>query len=168
MRTRRKKRGHHQRLPGATGSTPGNSQPPRGRMSTPVRHPQLLQPPQYPQPPLSAANENSSRPNLLDQADISRLYKQAHSSLSKDTTARSRQGNFSGSPYWASNKNRYMTGPPREAVSVSQIASIKETDPVQTPHSAALPDIAIDVGLEPPEAAAISRVPREDRLPVIL
>ena len=61
-----------------------------------------------------------------------------------------------------------MTGPPREAVSVSQSGSIKETDPVQTPQSAALPDVAIDIGLEMPEAAAISRIPHEDHPTVIL
>ena len=44
MKPRRKKREHHQRLPGATGSAPRSSQPPRGRMSTPVKHPQLPQP----------------------------------------------------------------------------------------------------------------------------
>ena len=170
MRPRRRKRKHHQRLPGATGSAPGTSQPPRGRMSTSVKLPQ------HPQPPRSAANENSSRANLPDQADHGQLYKWAHSSISKESTARSRRDNFSGStlsfrskrshrdyfsgsPYRAINKNRYMTGPPREAISLSQSDSREETDPVQTPPRAALPDVAIDVGLEPPEAAATSRIP---------
>ena len=97
MRPRRKKREHHQRLPGAIRSAPGTSQPPRGQMSTSVKHPQLPQPLQHPQPPRSAANENSSQANLPDQTDIGRLYKRAHSSLSKDATARSRQDSFSGS-----------------------------------------------------------------------
>ena len=44
IRPRRGKREHHhQRLPRATGSAPGTSPPPRGRMSTPVKHPQLPQ-----------------------------------------------------------------------------------------------------------------------------
>ena len=59
-----------------------------------------------------------------------------------------------------------MTGPPREAISISQSDSTKETDPVQTPPRAALPDVSIDMGLEPPEAAATSRIPRQDRPPV--
>ena len=83
MRPRRKKREHHQRLPGATGSVPGTSPPPRGRMSTPVKHPQL---PQHHQSPRSTANENSSGAHLPDQPDPGRLYKQAHSSISKEST----------------------------------------------------------------------------------
>ena len=80
---RRKREHHHQRLPGATGSTPGTSPSPRGRMSTPVKHPQLPQLPQPHQPPRPAANENSSRAHLPDQPDPSRLYKRALSSISK-------------------------------------------------------------------------------------
>ena len=90
MRPRRRKREHHQRLPGANGSAPGTSQPPRGRMSTSVKHPQLPQLPQHHQPPRSTANENSSRANLPDQADPGRLYKRAHSSISKESTERFR------------------------------------------------------------------------------
>ena len=99
-------------------------------MSTSVKHPQLPQFPQHPQPPRSAANENSSRA-IPDQAYHGRLYKRAHSSISKESTVRSRRDNFSGSmlsflskrshrdyfsgsPYWAINKNQYMTGNPRE------------------------------------------------------
>ena len=151
-------------------------------MSTSVKHPQL---PQHPQPPHSAANENSSQANLPDQADLGRLYKRAHSSISKESTSRSRRDNFSGStlsfrskrshrdyfsgsPYRAINKNQYMTGPPREAISLSQSDSIKESDPVQNPPHAALPDVVIDIGLELPEGAATSRFPREDRPPVVL
>ena len=61
MRPRRRKRDHHQRLPGANGRAPGTSQPPRGRMSTSVKHPKLPQLTQHHQPPRSTANENSSR-----------------------------------------------------------------------------------------------------------
>ena len=61
-----------------------------------------------------------------------------------------------------------MTGPPQEAIPVLQSDSREETDPVQTPPRAALPDVAIDVGLEPPEAAATSCIPREDCPPVVL
>ena len=61
-----------------------------------------------------------------------------------------------------------MTGPPREAISLSQSDGRKETGPVQTPPLAALPDISIDVGLEPPEAASTSRILCEDRPPVVL
>ena len=89
MRPRRKRKEHHQH-PGASGSAPGTSQPPRCSMSTPVKHLQPHQLPQHPQPPRSAANQNSSRPNLLEQAELGRLYKPAHSSLSKDSTTRSR------------------------------------------------------------------------------
>ena len=96
MRPHRKRKEHHHHL-GASGSTPGTSQPPRCSMSASVKHPQPPQLPQHPQPPRSAANHNSARPDLLDQAKLGRLYKPTCSSLSKDTTTRSRRDNFSGS-----------------------------------------------------------------------
>ena len=146
---------------------------------------QLPQPPQHPQPPRSAANQNSSRNNPLDQAELGWLYKPAHSSLSKDSTTRSRRDYFSGSnlsfsskrshrdyfsgsPSGLLNKNQYMTDPLQEAISISLAARRKETDPAQTPPRSALPDVAIDVGVELPEAAATSRIPHEDRPPVVL
>ena len=89
MRPWRKRREHHQQ-PGTSGSAPGNSQPPRSQRSTPVKHPQLPQLPQPHQPPRPAANENLSQAHLTDQPDLGQLYKQAHLSLSKDTTTRSR------------------------------------------------------------------------------
>ena len=165
---------------------PGNSQPPRSQRSTPVKHPQLPQLPQPHQPPRPAANENLSRTHLPDQPDPSWLYKQAHPSLSKDTTTRSHRDNFSGSnlsfncsqrshrdyfsgsPCWAFIKNWHMTDPLREASSVSLTAVRESTDPVQTPPHTALPDVVIDVGLEPPEAAATARIQRADRPPVVL
>ena len=61
-----------------------------------------------------------------------------------------------------------MTNPLREAISVSLTAVRKRSDPVQTPLRAALLDVVIDVGVEPPEAAATSRIQREDRPPVVL
>ena len=61
-----------------------------------------------------------------------------------------------------------MTDPLREAISVSLTARREETDPAQTPPRAALPDVTIDVGAEPPEAAATSHIPCEDRPPVVL
>ena len=154
-------------------------------MSTSVKHPQLPQLPQHHQPPRSTANENSSRANLPDQADPGRLYKRAHSSISKESTERSRRDNFSrstlsfsskrshrdyfsGSPCRAINKKQYMTDPHREAISLSQSGCRQEMDPILTPPRAALPDVAIEVGLEPPEAASTSRIPREDQPPVIL
>ena len=154
-------------------------------MSTPVKHPQLPQLPQPHQPPRPAANENSSRAHLPDQPDPRRLYKRAHSSISKESTTRSRQDNFSGSnlsfsskrshrdyfsgsPYQAINKNKSLTDPCREAILLSQSGCRQETDPILTPPRAALPDVAIEVGPEPPEAASTSRIPREDRPPVIL
>ena len=101
MRPRRRKREHpyHQR-PGITGSQPGvvkitaglscskgpfswplgqpgTSQSPSSTMSTPVKHPQAFQRPRHPKPPRSAANHNSARPNLLDQAELGRLCKSA-------------------------------------------------------------------------------------------
>ena len=185
MRPRSKRREHHQQ-PGASGSAPGNRQPPRSQRSTPVKHPQLPQLPQPHQPPRPAANENSSRAHLPDQPGLGRLYKQAHPSLSKDTTTRSCRDNFSGSnlsfncsqrshrhyfsgsPCRAFNKNWHMTDPLQEASSVSLIAGGERTDPVQAPPCAALPDVAIDVGLEPPEAPATARIQRADRPPVVL
>ena len=185
MRLRKKKREHHQRLLGATGSEPGTNQPPRGWMSTSVKHPSFPSFRSIHSLPAQQPMRIWPGANLPDQADPGRVYKRAHSSISKESTARSRRDNFSrstlsfcskrshrdyfaGSPYWAINKNQYMTGPPREAISVSQSDSTKETDPVQTPPHAALPDVSIDVGLEPPKAAATSRIPREDRPPVVL
>ena len=44
----------------------------------------------------------------------------------------------------------------------------ERSDPAQTPPRAALPDVSIDVGAEPPEAAASARIPRADRPPVVL
>ena len=96
MSPRRKRREHHQQ-PGASGSATGNSQPPISQRSTPVKHPKLPQLPQPHQPPRPAANENSSRAHLPGQPDVGRLYKQAHPTLNKDTSTRSRQDNFSGS-----------------------------------------------------------------------
>ena len=52
-------------------------------MSASVKHPQPLQLPQHPQPPRLAANHNLARPNLLDQAELGRLYKPACSNLNK-------------------------------------------------------------------------------------
>ena len=142
--------------------------------------------PQHPQPPRSAANHNSARPNLLDQAELGRLYKPACSSLSKESTTRSRRDYFSGSnlslncsqrsprdyfsgsPCWAVNKNWLLTDPLREASSVASIAVRESSDPAQTPPHAALPDVALDVGAEPPEAAATSRILRAECAPVVL
>ena len=61
-----------------------------------------------------------------------------------------------------------MTDPLREAISVSLIAKGEETDPAQTPPRAALPDVMIDVGTKPPEAAATSHFPCADLPPVVL
>ena len=93
MRPCRQRKDHHHHL-GATGNAPGSSQPPKCTRSTPVKHPQPLL---HPQPPRPAANHNSARPDLLDQAELGRLCKPACPSISKDTTTRSRRDNFSGS-----------------------------------------------------------------------
>ena len=141
---------------------------------------------QHPQPPGPAANHNSARPDLLDQAELGWLYKPAEPSISKDTTTRSRRDNFSGSnlsfncsqrshcdyfsgwPCQALNINWQLTDPLREASSASAIAVRERSDPAQTPPCAALPDVSIDVGAEPPEAAATAHMPRADRPPVVL
>ena len=148
-------------------------------MSTPVKHPQTFQRPQQPR---SAANHNSARPNLLDQAELGRLYKPARTSISKESTTRSRRDNFSGSnlsftclqrshrdyfsgsPSGHLNKISTLTGPYGKArTTVSE-----RSDPAQTPPRAALPDVRLDVGAEPPEAAATSRIPRAELPPVVL
>ena len=126
IRPRRGKREHHhKRLPGATGSVPGTSPPPKGRMSTPVKHPQLPQLPQPHQPPRPAANENSSRAHLPEQPDPSRLYKRAHSSISKDTTTRSRRDYFSGSnlPFTSFKRSHrdYFSGSPYRAINKKRV-----------------------------------------------
>ena len=162
---------------------PGTSQPPRCAGSTPVKHPQPLACPQHPQPPGPAANHNSARPDLLDQAELGQLYKPARPSISKDTTTRSRRDNFSesnlsfncsqrshrdyfsGSPCRALNRKWHLTDPLRE---VSPVAVRERSDPAQTSPRAALPDVSIDVGAEPPEAAATARIPCADCLPVVL
>ena len=151
-------------------------------MSASVKHPQPPQLPQHPQSPQSAANHNSARPNLLDQAELGRLYKPACSSLSKEFNTRSRRDYFSGSnlsfncsqrshrdyfsgsPYWALNKNWLLTDPLREASSAASIAVRESSDPSQTP----LPDVALDARTELPEAAATSRIPHAERPPVVL
>ena len=94
---RRQREHHHHQHPGITGSQPGTSQSPSPAMSTPVNHPQTFQRPQHPQPPRSAANHNSARPSLLDQAELGHLYKPARTRISKESTTRSRRDNFSGS-----------------------------------------------------------------------
>ena len=182
IRPRRQKKHHHHHL-GATGSVPGTSQPPRCTRSTPVKHPQHLARPQHPQPPGPVANHNSEQPDLLDQAEIGRLYKPARPSISKDTTTRSRRDYFSGSnlsftcsqqshrdyfsgsPCRAFNRNWHLTDPYREG---SPVAVRERSDPAQTPPRSALPDVSIDVGAGPPEAAATARIPRADRPPVVL
>ena len=182
MRPRRKKREHHHRS-GTSGSPPGTSQSPNRAMSASVKPPQL---PQHPQPPRSTANHNSAQPNLLDQAELGRLYKPACSSLSKESTTRSHRDYFSGSnlsfncsqrshrdyfpgsPCRAVNKNWLLTDPLREASSVACITVRESSDPAQTPPHAALPDVTLDVGAEPPEAAVTSRIPLAERPPVVL
>ena len=94
---RQQKHHHHHHHLGTTGSAPGSSQSPRCTRSTPVKYPQHLARTQHPQPPGPAANHNSERPDLLDQAELGQLYKPARPSISKDTTTRSRRDNFSGS-----------------------------------------------------------------------
>ena len=181
MRPRRRKKEHHQH-PGTSGNLPGTSQSPNPTMSASVKHPQSFQRPQHPQPPCSAANHNSARPNLLDQAELGRLYKRASSSISKESTTRSRRDYFSGSnlfftcsqrshrdyfsgsPSGHLNKNWTLTDPCRGA----STAVSERLDPAQTPPRAALPDVRLDVGAEPPEAAATSRIPRAERPPVVL
>ena len=51
---------------------------------------------------------------------------------------------------------------------MARIAVRESPDPAQTPPLAALPDIALDIGAEPLEAAATSRIPCADRPPVVL
>ena len=61
-----------------------------------------------------------------------------------------------------------MTDPLREASSASVIAVRESLDPAQTPPHAALPDVALDVGAETPEATATARIPHADCPPVVL
>ena len=61
-----------------------------------------------------------------------------------------------------------MTDPLREAISMSLTTVRESTDSVQASPCSALPDIAIGVGLEPPEATATARIQRVDRPPVVL
>ena len=178
---RRQGKHHHHRL-SQTGSQTGTSQSPSSAMSIPVKHPQTFQRPQHPQPPCSVANHNSERPNLLDQAELSCLYKPARSSISKESTARSRRDNFSGSnlsftglqrfhrdyfsgsPSGQLNKNVSLTDPYREA----RTTVSKRTGPAQTPPRTALPDVQLDIGAALPEAAATCHIPRTDRPSVVL
>ena len=182
MRPRMRQRASSSSTSGITGSQPGTSQSPSPAMSTPVKHPQTFHRPQHPQPPRSAANHNSARPNLLDQAELGRLYKPARTSFSKESTTRSRRDNcsgsnlsftclqrshrdyFSGSPSGHLNKISTLTGPYREA----QTAVSERSGPAQTPPHATLPDIRLDVGAELPEAAATSCNPCAECPPVVL
>ena len=180
---RQQKHHHHHHHLGTTGRASGSSQLPRCARSTPAKHPQHLERPKHPQSPGPAANHNLERPDLLDQAELGRLYKPARPSISKDTTTRSRRDNFSGStlsftcsqwshrdyfsgsPCQALNKNCHLTDPCREG---SPVAVRERSDPAQTPPCAALPDVSTGVGAEPPEAAATARILRADRPPVVL
>ena len=155
-------------------------------MSTPVKHPQPTQLPQHPQPPRPAANHNSARPDLLDQAELGRLYNRPAPASARipqpdlvETTSpgltspstcsqRSHRDYFSGSPCRALNKNWHMTDPLREASSASVISVRESPDLAQTPPHAALPSVVLDVGAETPEAAATARIPHADRPPVVL
>ena len=147
MRPRRRQGKYKHHHLSQTGSQPGTSWSPRSAMSTPVKHPQTFQCPQHPQPPGPAANHNSERSHLLDQAESGRLCKPARSSISKDTTTRSHRDNFSGSnlsfpalqrshrdyfsgsPSGQLNKTVLLTNPCREA----RIAGSTRSDPAQTP-----------------------------------
>ena len=182
MRPRRRHGKHHHQHPIITGSLPGTSQSPSPTMSTPVKDPQTFQRPQHSQPPRSTAYHNSERPMLLDQAELGRLYKPARSSLSKESTTRSRRDNFSGSnlsftglqrshrdyfsgsPSGQINKNSTLTDPYREA----RTAVSKRSGPAQTPPRAALPDVILDIAAALLEATATCRIPREDHPPVVL
>ena len=173
---------HHHQHPVLTGSQLGTSQLPSPAMSTPVKHPQTFQRPQHPQPPRSATNHNSGRPNLLDQAELGRLYKPARSSISKESTTRSRRDNFSGSnlsftglqrshrdyfsgsPSGQINKNMTLTDPYREAWTTVS----KRSGHAQTPPRPALQDVHLDIGAALPEANATCRIPRADRPPMVL
>ena len=116
-----------------------------------MKHPQHLVRLQHPQPPGPTTNHNSERPDLLDQAELGQLYKPTRPSISKDTTTRSHRDYFSGSPCRALNRTWHLTDPCREG---SPVAERERSDPAQTPPRAALPDVSIDVGAEPLEAAA--------------
>ena len=182
MRPRRRQGKHHHQHPILTGSQPGTSQSPSPVMSTPVKHPQTFQRPQHPQPPRSAINHNSGRPNLLDQDELGRLYKPARSSINKESTTRSRRDNFSGSnlsftglqrsyrdyfsgsPSGQINKNVTLTNPYREAWTTVS----KRSGPAQTPPRAALPDVHLDIGAALPEASTTYRIPCADHPPVVL
>ena len=112
IRPRRRKRANHQQhLPGANGNSPGIDLRPRWMKRTPQKHSLLPKHPQHPRP---AANENSSRVNLQDQADPGRLYKQASPSRVKESMKRSRRDYFSGSSLSFSSKRPlqdYFSGP---------------------------------------------------------
>ena len=135
-----------------------------------------LEPAIHPSSPASAASTASplcSQSQFCttwspDQAELGRPYKPACPSLNKDTTTRSHRDNFSGSNLsfkssqrshrdyfsgsasWALNKNWHMTDPLREASYVASITVGESPDPVQTPPRAALPDVTLDMGAEPP------------------
>ena len=146
MRTCRSPRKHQHHHPSQTGSQPGTSQSTSSAMSTPAKHRRTFQRPQHPQPPGSAANHNLGWPNLLDQAELGRLFKLARSSINKESTTRSRRDNFSGSglpfsglqrshrdyfsgsPFGQLNKKASVTDPCREA----RIAGSLRSGPVQT------------------------------------
>ena len=164
IRPRRRKRGHHQQhLPGTNGNSPGIDLRPREMRRMPVKHPQ---PPRHPQHSRPAANENSSWVNIPDQADHGWLYKQAPPSRVKESTEQSRRDYFSrsspsfsskrplrdyfsGSPYWATNKKRFITDPQGEAISISQRGCCTVSHHLQTPPLADMPDSVIEVGLLP-------------------
>ena len=151
-------------------------------MSTPAKHSQTFQRPQHPQPPGSAPNHNSERLNLLDQAELSRLFKPARSSISRESTTgprwdnfsgsnlsftglqRSHRDYFSGSSFGQLNKKVSLTDPYIEA----RIAGSTRSGLAQTPLRAALPDVHLEIRAALPKAASTCRIPCADRPPVVL
>ena len=98
MRPRRRQGKHHQHHHlSQAGSQPGTCQSPSPYNEYPSEASPNLPAPTASTASCSAINHNSERPNLLDQAELGHLYKPARSSISKESTTRSRRDNFSGS-----------------------------------------------------------------------
>ena len=167
MRPRRRQREHHhhQRL-GITGSQPGTSQSPSPTMSTPVKHLQTFQRPQHPQPPCSATNHNSGRPNLLDQAELDAYINRPDPASARNPPLDLVETTSPGLtfPSLACSDLIETTDPYREA----RTAVSKRSGPVQTLPRAALPDVHLEIGAALPEVAATCRIPRAERPPVVL
>ena len=136
---------------------------PAQMMSTPVYQHQSFHSSHLPQPPVPAANENSTFQFGLESGGIPGLYKPAQPDPRQDSTATHSRDNISGfglsspsllQPFSGLFSRRSMTGPTRETGD-----AVRERPGIVYPLwlSAARPDMRVVIEAALPEAAALDR-----------